>query len=114
MIFCRHVITELYTGCIYRCSSEAWSVSTHKMGNYIQAVYIDVPARLGQFQPTKWAIRLFYLYSGGGLPAFHCFHCLSSQILVVVWGGLQWFVVVCSGLWWFAVVCLIVMYPAHY
>ena len=72
------------------------------MGNYIQAVYIDVPARLGQFQPTKWAIRLFYLYSGGGLPAFHCFHCLSSQILG---GGLGWFAVVCGGLQWFVVVC---------
>ena len=30
---------------------------------------------------------------------------LSSQILVVVCGGLRWSVVVCSGLWWFAVVC---------
>ena len=40
----------------------------------------------------------------GGLPAFHCFHRLSSQILVLVCGGLRWFVVVCGGLWWFAVV----------
>ena len=30
----------------------------------------------------------------GGLPAFHCFHYLSSQILVVVWRGLRWFEVV--------------------
>ena len=41
----------------------------------------------------------------GGLPAFHRFHRLSSQILVVVCGDLRWFVVVCGGLWWFAVVC---------
>ena len=38
----------------------------------------------------------------GGLRAFHRFHRLSSQILVVVCGGL---LVVCGGLWWFAVVC---------
>ena len=30
---------------------------------------------------------------------------LSSQILVVVCGGLRWCVVICGGLWWFAVVC---------
>ena len=30
---------------------------------------------------------------GGGLPAFHCFHCLSSQILVY-----QWFAADCCGL----------------
>ena len=30
---------------------------------------------------------------------------LSSQILVVICGGLRWCVVVCSGLWWFAVDC---------
>ena len=40
-----------------------------------------------------------------GLPAFHHFHRLSYQILVVVCGGLRWFVVVCGDLWWFAVVC---------
>ena len=34
----------------------------------------------------------------GGLPAFHRFHRLSSQILVVVCGSLRWFVVVCGGL----------------
>ena len=55
----------------------------------------------------------------GGLPAFHCFHYLSSQILVVICGGLRWFVVVCGrsrwfvvvcgGLRWFVVVCLIVI-----
>ena len=51
----------------------------------------------------------------GGLPAFHCFHYQSSQILVVVCGDLchfvvvcgrlQWFVVVWGGLRWFAMVC---------
>ena len=30
---------------------------------------------------------------------------LSSQILVVVCGGLRWCVVVCGGLWWFVVDC---------
>ena len=63
-----------------------------------EQLYYYIPASLGQVQPTKWAIRLFYLYSGGGLqwfvvvcgglPAFHRFHRLSSQILVVVCGGL--------------------------
>ena len=33
-----------------------------------------------------------------GLPAFHCFYRLSSQILVVICGGLRLFVVVCDGL----------------
>ena len=80
-----------------------------------EQLYYYIPASLGQVQPTKWAIRLFDLYSGGGLqwfvvvcgglPAFHRFHRLSSQILVVVCGDLRWFVVVCGGLWWFAVVC---------
>ena len=49
----------------------------------------------------------------GGLPAFHRFHRLSAQILVVVCGGLRvwwlwwfaWFAVVCGGLRWFAMVC---------
>ena len=41
----------------------------------------------------------------GGLPAFLRFHSLSSQIMVVVCGGLRWFVVVYGGLRWFAVVC---------
>ena len=41
----------------------------------------------------------------GGLPAFHRFNRLSSQILVLVCGGLWWFVVICSGLGLFAVVC---------
>ena len=41
-----------------------------------------IPANLGQVQPTKLAIRLFF-----------------TRILVVV----------CSGLRWFAVVCLIVI-----
>ena len=68
-----------------------------------------IPANLGQVQPTKLAIRLFF-----------------TRILVVVCSGLRWFavvcllfivftahrpqfwwwfVVVCGGLWWFAVVC---------
>ena len=34
----------------------------------------------------------------GGLPAFHRFHRLSSQILVVVCGDLWLFAVVCDGL----------------
>ena len=45
----------------------------------------------------------------GGLAVFLTAHghtdVLSSQILVVVCGGLRWCVVVCGGLWWFAVVC---------
>ena len=62
-----------------------------------------IPANLGQVQPTKLAIRLFFtrilvvVCSGlqwfavvcGGLPAFHRFHRLSSPILVVVCGGLR-------------------------
>ena len=34
----------------------------------------------------------------GGLPAFHRFHRLSSQILVVVCGGSRRFVVASDGL----------------
>ena len=45
----------------------------------------------------------------GGLAVFLTAHghtdVLSSQILVVVCGGLRWFVVVCGGLWWFVVDC---------
>ena len=41
----------------------------------------------------------------GGLPAFHRFHRLSSQILVVVSGSLRGFVVVCGSLWRFVMVC---------
>ena len=41
----------------------------------------------------------------GGLLAFHHFHRLSYQILVVVCGGLWWFAVVCGGLRWFVVIC---------
>ena len=48
----------------------------------------------------------------GGLAGFLTAHghtdvlsTLSSQILVVVCGGLRWCVVVCGGFWWFAVVC---------
>ena len=36
-----------------------------------------------------------------GMFLSHCFHYLSSQILVVVCGDLWWFVVVCGGLWSF-------------
>ena len=68
-----------------------------------------IPANLGQVQPTKLAIRLFFtrilVVVCGGLPAFHRFHRPLSPILVVVCGGLRWFVVVCGSLWWFAVVC---------
>ena len=69
----------------------------------------DIPASLGQVQPTKLAIRLFFtrilVVVCGDLPAFHRFYRLSSQIMVVACGGLRWFVVVCGGLWWFVVVC---------
>ena len=42
----------------------------------------------------------------GGLTAFHYFHyTLSSQILVVICGGLRSFAVVCGRLRWFAMVC---------
>ena len=68
-----------------------------------------IPASLGQVQPTKLAIRLFFtrilVVVCGGLPAFLRFHRLSSQILVVVCGGLRWFAVVCGGLRWFVMVC---------
>ena len=62
--------------------------------------------RLGYFEGAK--LLAFVPNSGGfcsGLPAFHCFHYLSSQILVVICGDLWWFVVICGGLWWFAVIC---------
>ena len=44
---------------------------------------------------------------------------LSSQIRVVVCGGVWWFAVVCGGLRWIAVVCLLVIperpafFPVH-
>ena len=85
---------------------------TYKKKNHADSMndkeqfYYYIPASLGQVQPIKLAIRLFYLYSGGGLqwfvvvcgglPAFHRFHRLSSQILVT--SGLRWFVMVCGGL----------------
>ena len=84
-----------------------------------EQLYYYIPASLGQVQPTKWAIRLFYLYSGGGLQWFAVV-CLLFTVFtayrpkfwwwfVVVCGDLRWFAVVCGGLWWFAVVCLIVI-----
>ena len=45
----------------------------------------------------------------GGLAVFLTAHghtdVLSSQILVVVCGGVWWFAVVCGGVRWFVVVC---------
>ena len=67
-----------------------------------EQLYYYIPASLGQVQPIKWAIRLFYLYSGGGLRWFACF---SPPIVPNSGGGLWWFVVICSGLGLFAVVC---------
>ena len=81
---------------------------------------------LARFNPQNWQLDSFLLVFWwwfavvcGGLPAFHCFHYQSSQILVVICGGLRWFVPFCGGLWsfavvcgslgWFAVVCLIVI-----
>ena len=52
--------------------------------------------RIGYFEGAK--LLAFVPNSGGGLPAFHCFHYLSSQILVAVCGRLRWFVVVCLDL----------------
>ena len=72
-----------------------------------------IPANLGQVQPTKLAIRLFFtrilvvVCSGlrwvcGGLRWFACF---SPPIVPNSGGGLWWFAVVCGGLWWFVIVC---------
>ena len=61
---------------------------------------------MNTYKPKFW--RWFAVVCGG-LAVFLTAHghtdVLSSQILVVVCGGLRWFVVVCGGLWWFAVVC---------
>ena len=80
-----------------------------------EQLYYYIPASLGQVQPTKWAIRLFYLYSGGGLQWFAvvcgglqwfaCFSPFSPPIVPNSGGGLWWCVVICGGLWLFAVVC---------
>ena len=78
-----------------------------------------IPANLGQVQPTKLAIRLFFtlilvvVCSGLRWFAVVCLLFIVSTAyrpqfwwwFVVVCGGLWWFVVVCGGLWWFAVVC---------
>ncbi len=78
-----------------------------------------IPANLGQVQPTKLAIRLFFtrilVVVCSGLRWFAVV-CLLFIVFathrpqfwwwfVVVCGGLRWFVVVCGSLWWFAVVC---------
>ena len=61
---------------------------------------------MNTYKPKVW--RWFAVVCGG-LAVFLTAHghtdVLSSQILVVVCGGLRWCVVVCGGLWWFAVVC---------
>ena len=61
---------------------------------------------MNTYKPKFW--RWFAVVCGG-LAVFLTAHghtdVLSSQILVVVCGGLRWCVVVCGGLWWFAVVC---------
>ena len=56
-------------------------------------------AKLLAFVPSSGGGLQWFAVVCGGSPAFHCFHYLSSQILVVV----------CGDLWWFAVVCLIVI-----
>ena len=74
-----------------------------------------IPANLGQVQPTKLAIRLFfYSYSGGGLQWFAvvcgglrwfaCFPLFSLPIVPNSGGDLWWFAVICAILWWFVVV----------
>ena len=80
---------------IYTCV--LWPGSTKKMDN------------LTLFFLVVW--RWFAVVCGG-LSASLWFHCLSSQILVVICSGWRWFVVVCCGLRWFVVVCLLVI-PAH-
>ena len=56
-------------------------------------------------------LRWFALVCGGlwwfdhFLTAHGHTDVLSSQIRVVICGGLRWCVVVCGGLWWFAVDC---------
>ena len=67
----------------------------------------DIPASLGQVQPTKLAIRLFfYSYSGGGLQWFAAVICLLFIVFTAYRPKLWWwFVVVCGGLWWFVMVC---------
>ena len=61
---------------------------------------------MNTYKPKFW--RWFAVVCGG-LAVFLTAHghtdVLSSQILVVVCGGLRWCVVVCGGLWWFAVLC---------
>ena len=64
---------------------------------------------MNTYKPKFW--RWFAVVCGGlrwfsrFLMAHGHTDVLSSQILVVVCGGVWWCVVVCGGLWWFAVVC---------
>ena len=68
-----------------------------------------IPANLGQVQPTKLAIRLFFtrilVVVCGGLRWFACFSSFSPPIVPNSGGGLWWFAVVCGGLRWFVIVC---------
>ena len=60
-----------------------------------------MPACFGQVQPKNGQLDFFLRIVAvvcSGLPAFLWFHCLSSQILLVICGGLRWFAVVCGGL----------------
>ena len=68
-----------------------------------------IPASLGQVQPTKLEIRLFFtrilVVVCSGLRWFACFSSFSQPTVPNYGGGLWWFEVVCGGLWWFMVVC---------
>ena len=68
-----------------------------------------IPANLGQVQPTKLAIRLFFtrilVVVCSGLRWFACFPLFSLPIVPNSGGDLCHFVVVCGGLGWFAMVC---------
>ncbi len=68
-----------------------------------------IPANLGQVQPTKLAIRLFFtrilVVVCSGLRWFACFSSFSPPIVPNSGGGLWWFAVVCGGLWWVVGVC---------
>ena len=84
-----------------------------------------MPACFGQVQPKNGQLDSFFIVFlcglqwfavvCGGLPASSLLwlHYLSSQILVVICGGLRLCVVVCGGVWWFAVVCLLVIPHSH-
>ena len=68
-----------------------------------------IPANLGQVQPTKLAIRLFFtrilVVVCSGLRWFACFPLFSLPIVPNSGGDLWWFAVICAILWWFVVVC---------